>query len=179
MVPAASDRISPVPSYSGTPLAWSPYVYGAITLCGRPFQSVRLQLPVPLCGSYNPGAAVTAPVWAGPRSLATTWGITVVFSSSGYLDVSVPRVSSLRLCIQRSVTRLQRAGLPHSEIHGSKLACSSPRLIAAYHVLLRLLMPRHPPCALLYPRTRSLYLHPVSCLPAFATGKLSSRCSLH
>ena len=104
--------------------------------------------PGPVCRSYNPGSAETLPVWAGPRSLATTWGITVVFSSSGYLDVSVPRVSSLRLWIHRSVTRLQRAGLPHSEIHGSKLACSSPRLIAAYHVLRRLLMPRHPPCAL-------------------------------
>src|SRR5690606_38928998 len=32
--------------------------------------------------SYNPGAAVTAPVWAIPRSLATTCGITFVFSSS-------------------------------------------------------------------------------------------------
>ena len=27
--------------------------------------------------------------------------------------------------------------------------CSSPRLIAAYHALHRLSMPRHPPCALL------------------------------
>ena len=40
------------------------------------------------------------------------------------------------------------AGLPHSEIPGSKLICSSPRLIAAYHVLHRLLVPRHPPYAL-------------------------------
>jgi hypothetical protein len=46
------------------------------------------------------------------------------------------------------VTRLQRAGLPHSETHGSQPACGSPWLIAAYHVLHRLLMPRHPPCAL-------------------------------
>ena len=45
--------------------------------------------------SYNPGVAVTTPVWAVPRSLATTCGITIVFSSSGYLDVSVPRVSFL------------------------------------------------------------------------------------
>ena len=41
------------------------------------------------------------------------------------------------------------AGFPHSDILGSQLACSSPRLIAAYHVLHRLSMPRHPPCALL------------------------------
>ena len=39
-------------------------------------------------------------------------------------------------------------GLPHSEIPGSMDICSSPRLIAAYHVLRRLLMPRHSPCAL-------------------------------
>src|SRR5437773_10566755 len=39
-------------------------------------------------------------------------------------------------------------GLPHSEILGSQLVCSSPRLIAAYHVLRRLPVPRHPPCAL-------------------------------
>ena len=38
--------------------------------------------------------------------------------------------------------------MPHSEILGSQLACSSPRLIAAYHVLHRLTVPRHPPCAL-------------------------------
>jgi hypothetical protein len=40
------------------------------------------------------------------------------------------------------------SGLPHSEILGSKVVCTSPRLIAAYHVLHRLLVPRHPPCAL-------------------------------
>ena len=38
--------------------------------------------------------------------------------------------------------------MPHSEIHGSKPIRSSPRLIAAYHVLHRLCMPRHPPNAL-------------------------------
>ena len=37
---------------------------------------------------------------------------------------------------------------PHSEIRGSKYICYSPRLIAACHVLLRLLMPRHSLCAL-------------------------------
>ena len=43
---------------------------------------------------------------------------------------------------------MTRAGLPHSEIPGSKVICTSPRLIAAYHVLHRLLVPRHSPCAL-------------------------------
>ena len=40
------------------------------------------------------------------------------------------------------------AGFPHSEISGSMDICSSPKLIAAYHVFHRLLVPRHPPCAL-------------------------------
>ena len=51
--------------------------------------------------------------------------------------------------IQRTLTEYCSAGFPHSEICGSKLICSSPQLIAACHVLLRLLMPRHSPCALI------------------------------
>ena len=51
--------------------------------------------------------------------------------------------------VQRTLTEYCSAGFPHSEIPGSKPMCGSPRLIAACHVLLRLLMPRHSPCALL------------------------------
>ena len=40
-------------------------------------------------------------------------------------------------------------GFPHSEIIGSKLIRSSPTLIAAYHVLHRLTLPRHSPNALI------------------------------
>ena len=93
--------------------------------------------------SYNPKVAETTLVWAVPLSLATTHGITLVFFSSAYLDVSVQRVRP-----PCGVTGLQPAGLPHSEIHGSTLVCSSPWLIAAYHVLRRLWEPRHPPYAL-------------------------------
>ena len=57
-----------------------------------------------------------------------------------------PRLAS---CIRRMAV-LQTAGLSHSEIPGSKVICTYPRLIAAYHVLLRLHEPRHPPCALSY-----------------------------
>ncbi len=41
---------------------------------------------------YNPAGAGTPAVWAVPASLAATKGITFVFFSSGYLDVSVLRV---------------------------------------------------------------------------------------
>ena len=39
-------------------------------------------------------------------------------------------------------------GFPHSEIDGSKVVGTSPSLIAANHVLHRLLTPRHSPYAL-------------------------------
>ena len=51
--------------------------------------------------------------------------------------------------IQRTIRRYCLRGFPHSEISGSTDICSSPKLIAACHVLLRLLMPRHSPCALI------------------------------
>ncbi len=44
--------------------------------------------------------------------------------------------------------RVYRTGFPHSEISGSRVVCTSPELIAACHVLHRLLTPRHPPYAL-------------------------------
>lgn len=48
------------------------------------------------------------------------------------------------------VTGLQPAGLPHSDILGSMVICTFPKLFAAYHVLRRLREPRHPPSALTY-----------------------------
>ena len=87
-------------------------------------------------------------VWALPISLAATFGIDVSFSSSAYLDVSVQRVPDVTLCIHVTTTEVCSARFPHSEISGSKDICSSPKLFAAYHVFHRLLVPRHPPCAL-------------------------------
>ena len=81
--------------------------------------------------SYNPVYAVTYMVWANSISLATTLEITVVFSSSAYLDVSVQQVSAYAIILQ--IIRF-----PHSEILGSILICKFPKLIAAYHVLHRL-----------------------------------------
>ena len=56
------------------------------------------------------------------------------------------------------MTGFYPAGLPHSEISGSKPVSSSPKLFAAYRVLHRLPMPRHPPSALSsltkYPKTQ-------------------------
>ena len=46
------------------------------------------------------------------------------------------------------MTEVCSAVFPHSDICGSMDICSSPQLFASYHVFLRLLVPRHPPCAL-------------------------------
>ena len=72
----------------------------------------------------------------------------VVFSSSGYLDVSVHRVPFHTLWIGVWIPGVYPGGFPHSDTCGSMDICSSPQLFAAYHVLHRLLVPRHPPCAL-------------------------------
>src|SRR5690606_23135792 len=102
----------------------------------------------PTCSSHSHCSA-------DPRSLATTSGVSVDFLSSGYLDVSVPRVcfktpmdsgfdtwftlllTTSRVSHQtgqrparsgtlRSNNNRISGGLPHSEIHGSKLILSSP-----------------------------------------------------
>ena len=52
------------------------------------------------------------------------------------------------LCIHVTVTGYCPVGFPHSDISGSTLVCNSPKLFAAYHVLHRLFVPRHPPYAL-------------------------------
>ena len=51
---------------------------------------------------------------------------------------------------------LTRTAFPHSEILGSKVVYTSPRLIAADHVLLRLSAPRHPPHTLSSLTTKSV-----------------------
>ena len=142
MVPRSSDRISRVP----------PYLIRPIELPIRGYHPLWLNFPVHSCHSQGS---------ADPRSLATTSGVSVDFLSSGYLDVSVPRVclykpmySVYKYLVQnvinyRSNYNELSGGFPHSEIPGSKLILSSPGLIAEYHVLHRLLLPRHPPNALL------------------------------
>ena len=146
MVPARSDKVSRVSSYSGYRSVSPSFAYGAFTLSGRLSQSRSARLPESGLRSEPRNARI--PVWPLPRSLAATYGIDVSFSSSGYLDVSVPRVPFHKLWIHLWMTVVHTAGFPHSEISGSKDICSSPKLFAAYHVFHRLLVPRHPPCAL-------------------------------
>ena len=147
MVPAHSHKVSRVSWYSGYRHVNSAFAYGAFTLSGWLSQNHSARIIESIMQSEPHGARTM--VWALPRSLAATYGIDVSFSSSGYLDVSVPRVPFHKLWIHLWMTVVHTAGFPHSEISGSKDICSSPKLIAAYHVFHRLSVPRHPPCALL------------------------------
>ena len=146
MVPPSSQRVSRVRWYSGSSSRRVLFAYGAITLCRRSSQSVRLFLR--LLNAVLTPERLLLPVWPLPRSLATTSGISVDFFSSPYLDVSVQAVPHVNLWIQLTLTEYCSAGFPHSEISGSKPICGSPKLIAACRVLHRLSVPRHSPCAL-------------------------------
>ena len=109
------------------------------------------------------------PVWPLSISLAATLEIDVSFSSSGYLDVSVHRVPLHTLWIGVWMIRVLRTGFPHSDICGSRIICISPQLFAAYHVFLRLLVPRHPPCALFCLITAIICLQMIAlCTPRVA-----------
>ena len=147
MVPAHSIKVSRVSMYSGFRHVVFPFAYGAFTLSGRLSQNLSARINESIMRSEPHGARTM--VWPLSISLAATLEIDFSFSSSGYLDVSVHRVPSAWLCIYHAVTGVLPAGFPHLEINGSLDICSSPSLIAAYHVFLRLLVPRHPPCALL------------------------------
>ena len=146
MVPACSIKVSRVSMYSGYRLVSFPFAYGAFTLSGRLSQNLSARITESIMRS-EPRCARTT-VWPLSLSLAATNKIDVSFSSSGYLDVSVHRVPLHTLWIGVWMIRVLRTGFPHSDICGSRIICISPQLFAAYHVFLRLLVPRHPPCAL-------------------------------
>ena len=81
---------------------------------------------------YNPPITTAAAyhvmrVWAVPFSLATTQGVEISFLSSGYLDVSVPRLAFTRpILFRRGYSRITTSRFPHSEILGSKIGQHLP-----------------------------------------------------
>ena len=94
--------------------------------------------------------ACTCTVWAVPRSLATTSGISDLISfPRGTEMFQFPPFATPSLCIQPGVTwTLLHVGFPIRRSTGQRLLTAHRRLSQFYHVLLRLLVPRHPPNAL-------------------------------
>ena len=104
MVPPSSHGIPRVPRYSGYHAPTLTFKYGTLTLFGLPSHAVLLVFVV--FKVVRTPKALLLSVWPLPRSLATTYGISVDFSSSPYLDVSVQAVPSVSLCIHDTVMTL-------------------------------------------------------------------------
>ena len=90
MVPARSHKVPRVSWYSGYRLVSSSFMYGAFTLFGWLSQNHSIKLAESIMRSEPQDARIL--VWPLSISLAATLEIDVSFFSSGYLDVSVPRV---------------------------------------------------------------------------------------
>ena len=95
MVPPSSDQVSRVWPYSGYCAAAPVFAYMTLTFFGGPSHTLRLTVAV-LKAVRTPKVFLPS-VWPLPRSLATTYGISVDVSSSPYLDVSVQAVPRPRL----------------------------------------------------------------------------------
>ena len=106
------------------------------------------------------------------------------FSSFRYLDGSVPWVPfSYTILFMYGYQRITAGEFPHSDILGSRFICNSPRLIAAYHVFHRRLVPRHPPYAL---HSLIVYIYKTNCYASFEALTFyllfvisNKRCHLH
>ena len=126
--------------------------YGIFTLYDPTFQTVHLSSlfsrVIPMT-SLNPGWTCVQPVWAVPLSLAATDGIADCFLFLRVLRCfTSPGLPPATMNSSRAAGVLPPAGFPIRTSTDQNLVSGSPWLIAATHVLRRLLEPRHPPHAL-------------------------------
>jgi hypothetical protein len=126
--------------------------YRTFTFCGRPFQAVHLpnllSRVIPTA-PRNPGRTRVRPVWAVPRSLATTSGIADCFLFLRVLRCfTSPGLPPATMNSSQVEEVLPSTGFPIRRSTDQSLVSGSPWLFAATHVLHRLLKPRHPPHAL-------------------------------
>src|SRR5688572_5725025 len=152
MVLVDSRGISRVPRYSGTcPASQHVFVYRAITVYGGSFADPSTNTLVSYSPALRPNRPYNPAVHARRFGLFRVRSPLLAESLSCFLFLEVLRwFTSLRCLPHPYVFRMGYAGInqrgfPHSEIPGSKPACGSPGLIAACHVLHRLLVPRHSP----------------------------------
>ena len=105
MVLPDSDRITRVPPYLGLVQAFQNFRYETITLYGTTFQKFPLPIQVLYVRPATPTPKMEQ-VQASPISLAATIGISVDLFSYRYLDVSVPCVRLIKLCIHFMITQM-------------------------------------------------------------------------
>ena len=169
-------------TWERTPGRGLSFAYGAITLYGWPFQTIRLPRPFVTPRGVRSLLQVRPATPGGQRLRAfapTRFGLFPVRSpllgESRLISFPPPtemfQFGGYRLRPKGRMTGYQPAGFPHSGIPGSSAVCASPGLFAAYHALRRLLAPRHPPCAL----STSAYLLPQFWFPYSAVKDRLSR----
>ena len=137
--PAGFTRGSTCPALLRIPLCFSRLRVQDYHPLWRDFPDTSARLPLAMPRSYNPSGTGIPLVWALPRSLATTGGITFCFLFLRVLRCFSSPGSPPRLA---RMTVRQTAGLPHSGTSGSKAACASPELFAACRALHRLPEPQ-------------------------------------
>ena len=125
-------------------LTASRYLYGPFTLCGPTFQTVPVPGMLFMTGPTTPAAPQRDRFRLFPFRSPLLWESIFLSLPAGTKMFQFPAYALSIL----TATGLQPDGLPHSDISGSIPVCRSPELFAAYHVLLRLRKPRHPPFAL-------------------------------
>jgi hypothetical protein len=164
VVPADSDRVSRARPYSGTCQGRSHvFVYGTLTLCGVTFQSLRLT------HDFVTSRPAGRRIEAGPSTPRRQRLPPITSSRFGLIPFRSPLLRESRFLSFPPVTKmfqftglpppalfdsgrgtraLPRVGCPIRRSRDQRSVSTSPGLIAAAHVLHRLLAPRHPPCAL-------------------------------
>ena len=117
MVPPFSHRIPRVLRYSGYSSLTRPFDYMTLTFFG--WLSHAIQLSAEIHVSVRTPKVLLPRVWPLPRSLATTYGISVDVSSSPYLDVSVQAVPFLQLfdSLQDALRRVSPFGNLRIKVH--------------------------------------------------------------
>ena len=146
MGPTDSDGVSRVPPYLGSGTGARRFAHGAVTRRGPTFQTVA---PAPRSRSCRPATPADRSAGLGfvrVRSPLLAESL-LISSPRGTEMFHFPRYRLRALFNSHADGALSRAGLLHSETHGSKAACASPWTFAACRVLLRPPSPRHPSCA--------------------------------
>ena len=118
------------------------FVYEAFTLYGLSFQTVLLY-------SISPHRSPITPAMPKHYRFGLFPVRSPLLRKSLLFSFPAPtQMFQFSALASFRILHLQCNRFPHSDMYGSINICFSPYLFAAYHVLLRLSEPRHPPCAL-------------------------------
>ena len=148
MGPPASHRVTRVRWYSGYCHVKILFAYRTVTYYGYSSQSILLKILNQLC---SPLPHKNYFLWFGlfPFGSPLLWKSSFLSFPVGTKMFQFPTFPFIHYFTYVWIIRLLLLiEFPHSDIHVLSIICIYAWLFAAYHVLHRLLMPRHSPYAL-------------------------------